>query len=156
MTTIGHWAVPQYAQLGFKWDVVPIPAGPKGRTTSVNSAGFVIAKDTKHADAAWEFVKYALSQPGQTRLTELGFAVPIFKAVAESPTFLQQKSAQINQQAFLDSLQFAKAKPSFKGYEEWAGVIGDGLIPVWNGEKPIDTALDEIVAQADEVLQKNK
>lgn len=156
MTTIGHWAVPQYSQQSFKWDVAPMPSGPGGRVTSVNSAGLVISKDSKYADAAWEFVKYALGPGGQNRMTELGFAVPVSKAVAESPIFLQQKSAQINQQVFLDSLEFARAKPSFKGYEEWAAVVGDGLVPVWAGEKSIDEALDEIVPQADAVLQKNK
>lgn len=156
MTTIGHWVVPQYSQLGFKWDVAPIPAGPKGRVTSINSAALVMSKDTKHADAAWEFIKFALGESGQTRMTELGFAVPIYKSVAESPVFLKQKSAAINQQVFLDAIGYAKAKPAFKGYEEWAAVIGDGLVPVWNGEKTIDAALDEIVPQADEVLQRNK
>lgn len=156
MTTIGHWTVPQYAQLAFKWDVAPMPSGPAGRATSVNSAGFVIAKDSKHADASWEFVKYALGQAGQTRLTELGFAVPILKSVAESPVFLDQKSPQINQQVFLDSLAFAKAKPSFKGYEEWAAVIGDGLVPVWSGEKPLDETLKTIVPEADSILAQSK
>lgn len=156
MTTIGHWVVPQYAQLAFKWDVAPMPAGPATRATSVNSAGFVVSKDTKHADAAWQFVKFAIGSVGQTRLTELGFAVPILKSIAESPVFLKQKTAPINQQVFLDSLQFARAKPSFKGYDEWASTVGDSLVPVWNGEKPIDATLDEIVPQADEVLSKNR
>jgi multiple sugar transport system substrate-binding protein len=62
-----------------------MPAGPAGRFTSVNSAGLVVAKDTKHADAAWEFVKFAAGSEGQKRLTELGFAIPILKSIAESP-----------------------------------------------------------------------
>lgn len=156
MTTIGHWAVPDYAKLEFKWDVAPMPAGPAAHATSVNSAGFVVSKDSKSPDAAWEFVKYAVGEAGQKRLTELGFAVPILKSIAESPTFLDQKSVTINQQVFLDSLGFARAKPSFRGYDEWAGTVGDGLIPAWNGEKTIDEALDEIVPQADEVLSKNQ
>ena len=91
MTTIGHWAVPGYATTEFKWDVAPMPISPGGgRATSVNSAGFVVAKDSKNADAAWEFIKYCLSQTGQTRLTELGLAIPVLESVANSPVFLQQ------------------------------------------------------------------
>jgi multiple sugar transport system substrate-binding protein len=156
MTTIGHWVVPQYAQVNFKWDVAPFPAGPAGQVTSVNSAGFVVSKDTKHADAAWEFIKYAIGQTGQTRLTELGFAIPVLKSVAESPVYLKQTSAPINHQVFLDALKYARPKPSFKGYDEWASAVGDNLVPVWNGEKQIDEALDEIVPLADEALNKNK
>ena len=132
------------------------PAGPQKRATSVNSAGFVVAKDSKHPDAAWKFIQFALGEDGQKKLTELGFALPVLKAVAESPTYLEQKSAPIRQQVFLDALEYATLKPSFRGYDEWATVVGDGLVPVWSGETPIDSALDEIVPAADDVLAKNQ
>ncbi|MGC8874962.1 MAG: ABC transporter substrate-binding protein, partial [Chloroflexia bacterium] len=74
MTTIGHWVVPGYAEAGFRWDVAPMPRGPAGQATSVNSAGFVIAKATKHPDEAWKFLKFVLSPDGQKRLAQLGFA----------------------------------------------------------------------------------
>ncbi len=156
MTTSGHWVVPQYSQLKFKWDVAAYPAGPAGRATSVNSAGFVIAKDTKNPDAAWEFVKYAIGPTGQTRLTELGFAIPILKSIADSPVYLNQKSADINHKVFLDALQYAHVKPAFRGYDEWATAVGEVLTAVWNGEKPIDDALPEMAQKGDSVLANNQ
>jgi multiple sugar transport system substrate-binding protein len=69
MTSIGHWVVPGYADANFKWDVAPMPKGPAGQATSVNSAGFVVAKDSKNPDAAFEFLRYVLSEPAQTRLS---------------------------------------------------------------------------------------
>jgi multiple sugar transport system substrate-binding protein len=156
MTTIGHWAIPGYAQSGFKWDVVPMPAGPAGRATSVNSAGFVVAKDSKNPDAAFKFIQYVLSPEGQTSLTQLGLAIPVLKTVAESPTFLNQKMVDINQKAFLDSVAFARMKPVFKGYEEWAAAVGDGMAPIWTGEAELNPTLDTVVKSADEVLANNK
>lgn len=154
MTTIGHWAVPGYAEAGLNFDVVPMPVGPAGRATSVNSAGFVIAKATKYPDAAWKFLEFVISPPAQTRLAELGFACPVLKSVAESPAFLEQK-IKINHKVFLDSLEFAHMKPVFKGYDEWASVIGDGMAPIWAGEEAdLNAILDEIIPQADEVLQQ--
>ncbi len=153
MTSIGHWAVPGYATVDFKWDVAPLPTAPGGgRVTSVNSAGFVAAKESKEPDAAWEFIKYCLSEAGQTRLTELGLAIPVLKSVAESPTFLDQTMVDINQQVFLDSLEFSRMKPVFRGYEEWSAVVGDGMAPIWLGEAELNPTLDEVVPQADEVL----
>ena len=29
-------------------------------------------------------------------------------------------------------------KPVFKGYEEWASVVGDGMTPVFDGEAELD------------------
>jgi multiple sugar transport system substrate-binding protein len=156
MTTIGHWVVPQYAALDFPWDVAAFPAGPAGRSTSVNSAGIVISKGSQHPDQAWEFVKYAVSASGQTKLTELGFAIPVLHSLAESPTFLEQKTAPIRQQVFLDALKYAHVKPVFKGYEEWASVVGDGMLPIWTGEKSLDEAMTEVVPAADEVLANNQ
>lgn len=151
---MGHWAVPGYATVEFKWDVVPMPAGPAGQATSVNSAGFVVAKASKNADASWEFIKFALSQTGQTRLTELGFAIPVLKTVAASPIFLDQKVGQltINQQVFLDSLQFARPKPVFRGYTLWADAIGNGMATIWSGEAKLDATLDKAIQDADAAL----
>jgi multiple sugar transport system substrate-binding protein len=47
-------------------------------------------------------------------------------------------------------------KPVFKGYEEWAGVVGDGMIPVFDGEAELNPTLDKVIAAADEVLAANK
>jgi multiple sugar transport system substrate-binding protein len=132
-----------------------MPKGPAGQATSVNSAGFVLAKDSKNPDAAFEFIKYAISPAAQTRLAELGFAIPVLKSVTESPAYLEQKGS-LNQKVFLDSLAFSHMKPVFKGYEEWSSVVGDGMGAVWRGEADLNKTLDEIIPQADDVLAKNK
>ena len=155
MTPMGHWSVPGYADANLQFDVAPMPRGPAGRYTSVNSAGFVIAKGTKHPAEAFSFLKFVLSNAGQTRLAELGFACPVLQSIAQSSTFLQQKIT-INQQVFLDALQYARIKPVFKGYDEWASAVGDGMAPVWRGEADLNTTLDEVVIAADAVLAKNK
>lgn len=155
MTTIGHWAVPGYVGAGLNFDVAPMPKGPKGQATSVNSAGFVVSKDSKNPDASFKFIQFALSEAGQKRLAELGFAIPVLKAVAESDAYLKQPGT-LNQKVFLDSIAFAHTKPVFKGYEEWAGIVGDGLTPVFDGEAELGPTLDAVVKSADEVLANNQ
>jgi multiple sugar transport system substrate-binding protein len=155
MTTIGHWAVPGYSEVSFKWDVAPMPKGPAGQATSVNSAGFVIGKASKNPDAAFEFLKYVLSEPAQTRLAELGFACPVLQSVAESDAFLKQ-STPIDHKVFLDSLAFAHMKPVFKGYDEWSSAIGDGMADIWTGDAELVPTLNDAVKAADEVLANNK
>jgi multiple sugar transport system substrate-binding protein len=155
MTSIGHWAVPGYAEAGFKWDVAPMPKGPAGKATSVNSAGFVVGKASKNPDAAFEFLKYVLSEPAQKRLAELGFACPVLESVAQSDAFLKQSTA-IDQKVFLDSIAFAHMKPVFKGYDEWSAAIGDGMATIWTGEVELGPTLDSVIAAADEVLAASK
>ena len=155
MTFSGHWVVPGYSSLEFDWDVAPFPKGPAGRATLVNSAGIVISSTTPNPDAAWKFVQFVISEKGQSKLTELGFAIPVIDKVANSPVYLQQ-AAKGNHKVFLDALQYAHTKPSFRGYEEWSAVVGDTLGLVWTGEMSIADALAEIPAAADEALANNQ
>jgi len=155
MTFSGHWVIPAYQELAFDWDVAPYPAGPAGRATLVNSAGIVISSSTPHPDEAWEFVKFVISEGGQSKLTELGFAIPVLEAVATSPVYLEQ-AAKGNHKVFLDALEYARTKPSFKGYEEWSGIVGEELAMVWSGDKSIEDALADIPPAADAVLDANQ
>jgi multiple sugar transport system substrate-binding protein len=156
MTTVGHWTVPEYTAQGIDFDVAAFPAGPVKRATTVNSAGFVISKASKNADAAFEFVKFAVGAEGQARLAELGFSIPILKAVAESPAYLDQVGFDLRQHVFLDALDYAVVKPSFRGYEEWADAVGDTISMVWSGDLSLPDALDELVPTADDVLELNR
>ena len=155
MGVSGHWSVPDYAALPFHWDVAPMPTGPKGKATSVNSAGFVIAKASKNPDAAWEFVKFAFGEKGQSELAQIGFAIPVRKSVAESPAFLDQPT-KIDHKMFLDALAYAHLKPVFRGYEEWSSAVGDGLHTVWSGEAELADGLAEAVTGGDDALAKNR
>ena len=82
-------------------------------------------------------------------------SIPILEKVAQSPVYMQQ-AVPINHRVFVDALEYAHPKPNFKGYEEWATVIGDGMQPVWDGDKTVDETLKELLPLADEVLARNK
>ncbi len=77
------------------------------------------------------------------------------QSLAESPVFLEQNTAPIRQQVFLDALEYAHVKPVFRGYDEWASVVGDGLLPVWTGDISLDDAMAEVIPAADDVLASN-
>jgi multiple sugar transport system substrate-binding protein len=156
MGVSGHWSVPDYSAVKFRWDVAPMPIGPAGRATGVNSAGFVIAKDSKNPDAAWEFVKYATSEAGQSELAKIGLAIPIRESVAKGPAYLNQAGPKINHQMFVDALSYAHVKPVFKGYEEWSAAVGDALHSAWSGQATLADAIDEAVAGGDAALAKNR
>ena len=151
MTFSGHWVIPAYNEATFNWGVAPFPKGPARRATLVNSAGIVIGANTKHPDEAWKFVSYVLSEEGQSTLSALGFAIPVRESVATGPVYLQQKSRG-DHKLFVDALDYAVPKPSFRGYEEWSAAVGDPLSLVWTGEMSLEEALDEIAATADDTL----
>ena len=152
MTLSGHWSIPDYSSLTFAWDIAPIPSGPKGRVTTVNSAGFVVAKDTKAPDAAVAFVKFATSEAGQTLAAKIGLAVPIREKVALSPAYLNQTSAAIDHKLFIDALDYARPLPVFRGYEDWGAACGDSLALVWTEQVSLADGISEAVAAGDDAL----
>ena len=155
MGVSGHWSIPEYSAVAFKWDIAPMPMGPAGRATSVNSAGFVIAKDSKNPEAAWEFVKYAFSDAGQAELAKIGLAIPVRMSVAESAAYLGQ-ATKIDHSIYVKALDYARMKPVFKGYEEWSGAVGDALHMIWTEEMSVADALAEAVAGGDGALARNR
>jgi multiple sugar transport system substrate-binding protein len=153
MVTTGHWSVPTYQDVTFKWAVAPMPKGPAGRVTSINSAGFVMAKNCKNPDAGWEWIKYVLSKEGQSKLAELGFDTPARKEVAESSVFLDQK-VKIDHKIFLDAIQYAHMKPVFRGYDQWSAAFGDAMSAIYKPGANIDAVMAAAVAAGDAALAK--
>ena len=151
LTFSGHWVIPGYNDLEFDWAVSEFPSGPEGRATLVNSAGIVVSSQTEHPDEAAEFVAYVVSEEGQSILASLGFAIPVNKAAASGPAYLEQTSRG-DHQLFLDALAYAHTKPSFRGYEEWSELVGEGLSMIWVDEMTVEEALDEVAATADDAL----
>jgi multiple sugar transport system substrate-binding protein len=152
MTPAGHWVVPLYSNVDFAWDVAPLPQGDE-RASMVNSVGFVIGKDTRYPEEAWDFLKFLVGEPGQSRVTSLGLGVPTLMDIANSDAYLQQESAPINHALFLEAMDYAKVKPCFRGYDEWGTVFGDGMYSIWLGEAELEATLAELIPQADQVLQ---
>ncbi len=68
-----------------------MPAGPKGRFPGVASHGFGIPAGSKKKDAAWEFIKWAMSREMFRRmLTEKGYGSVTRRSVIASPEFKQK------------------------------------------------------------------
>jgi multiple sugar transport system substrate-binding protein len=146
----GSWLVPTDLAAGLDFGIAPLPKGPAGRFTSVNPTGVVVYKSTKAPDAAWEFVKYLASPAAQEQLMQLKVALPVSKTVLAGPYPSSFEGAQV----FADSLAYANAKPSFKGYDEYVtilqGELDENVFVTPN--KTAQAALDSVAPQLDALL----
>jgi multiple sugar transport system substrate-binding protein len=148
MEVNGSWLVPTHQAAGIELGIAPIPSGPAGRFTTVNPTGAVVYKGTKAPDAAWEFVKYLASPPAQEQLMQLKASLPVSKEVLAGPYASSFEGAQV----FADSLAYAKAKPSFAGYEEYTGILQEELdenvfnAPNKTAKEAVDTVAPELNA----------
>ena len=150
MEVNGSWLVPTHQAAGIELGIAPVPSGPAGRFTTVNPTGAVIYKNTKSPDAAWEFVKYLASPPAQEQLMQLKASLPVSKEVLAGPYASSFEGAQV----FADSLTYAKAKPSFAGYEEYTTILQTELDEnVFNApNKTAKEAVDTVAPELDALL----
>jgi multiple sugar transport system substrate-binding protein len=150
MASNGSWLVPTFQAAGIDFGIAPLPAGPKGRFTSVNPTGAVVYKGSKSPDAAWEFVKYLASPTAQEQLMQLHASLPVSKEVLAGPYATAFEGSQV----FADSLEYAKLKPSFKGYNEFTTILQGELDEnVFNAaNKTAKQALTDVTPQLDAIL----
>lgn len=99
------------------WDVAPLPQHRQAATV-LHSDAYCMAKSSKHKDAAYRFVEFALSQPGVEIIARSGRTVPALKAVAESPVFLDPNQPPRSAQVFLDSLATIRRTPNIPEWNE--------------------------------------
>ena len=142
----GSWLVPTHTAAGLDFGIAPLPKGPVAQATSVNPTGAVVFKGTKAPDAAWAFVKYLASPAAQEQLMQLHASLPVSKDVLSGPFATAFDGAKV----FADSLAYAKLKPSFKGYNEFAEALQGELDEnVFNA--PNKTAAEALAAVNDQL-----
>jgi multiple sugar transport system substrate-binding protein len=131
----------------FKWDVAPFPKDVE-EASVLHSDGFCISKGD-NADAAWEWVEFALGREGQKVLAESGRSVPSLRGVAASPVFLESPDPPANSQVFLDALDHMHQLPTT---ENWTAVeqrADDVLVELFYGRIGLDDALERIARDTD-------
>jgi len=131
----------------FAWNVAPIPNGsvPAG---ILHSDGYCLAAAAENKDAAWTFIEYANSVPGQEAIAATGRTVPSLIAVAESSAFLDGQPPT-NSQVYLDNIPTLRTVPTMDG---WVGIeeaATQEIERAFYGEATVD----EAVAAADELAQ---
>lgn len=142
---------------GFEWDAAPLPLG-KNPASVLHSDGFCMsaqaAKDPAHLDAVWKFIEYAVSETGQTLLTETGRTVPSMIRVAESEAFLKS-SPPANNQVWLDAAENLYAfsiHPQWNTLEE---MLSQELQRAFYGEATVDEIIEAANKAADEIINGN-
>jgi multiple sugar transport system substrate-binding protein len=151
-----HALVPAFADIkDFEWDVVELPL-QRRRANVAAGAGYVIAANTQHPEAAWTFLKFLAGPKGQAVFAESGVAVPARRSVARSDLFMEQ-SPPHKAQAFLDGVEVGEADPAFVGASEIIDMMNNEVLPpVWRGEQDAASAIQAALPEIESVLAANQ
>lgn len=119
MTIEGNWIVGamQNDYPDVEYQVVELPEGPAGKGTLQFTNCWGIAADSPNQEAAMDLVTYLTSTEQQVRFTEAFGVMPSVESAAED-----FRSQFPEQEAFLDSAEFAVGMPTVQGASD---VIAD-------------------------------
>jgi multiple sugar transport system substrate-binding protein len=119
----------------FDWDVAPLPVfrEPAG---ILHSDAYCMAAASKHKDAGWRFVEFALGPDGQRIAAATGRIVPSLRAVATSDAFLDPDARPRNSQVWLDVVPSLRAVPAISTWPEIEDATSPLLEAAMYGELP--------------------
>lgn len=146
MTLIGPWHLSGFTQgqMPFDVGVANIPIGPGGRVAGGPSTDlYVILKDGKNTEAAWEWVKFLTSEQGLMLQTQfLSNPTPMNSANG----FLLERFGSYYD-PFISGLIHGTyrgfATHNFTGARARA-ILFEGVQPIWTGQEPPETALANV------------
>jgi multiple sugar transport system substrate-binding protein len=139
-------AVPHYREIrGLDWDVAPLPRGRRVADV-LHSEGYFIAKSSPHRDAAWRFVEFAASEPGQVLTAAAGRTVPSLVKVAESDVFLNPEFRPRHSEVFLAAVPITRAVPVHPGWGMVEDAANRELRNLFYSDAPVPEAAARIVS----------
>lgn len=141
MYETGDWNTTSISQsTTFPVGVLPLPAGPRGRTSVFNGLIDAVNPHGKHLREAWELEKWLGSAQSQRIMGEGGFVWPAIKSL--DPLFLRYWQAKhIDLRPFLDEAQGQVVNfPVGPGIGEAITDIGAALGPAYLNTQSVPDA----------------
>jgi multiple sugar transport system substrate-binding protein len=136
----------------FEWDVAPMPRSKKV-AAPLWPDSISINNGSKNPEAAFALVRHVVGTNGQKTVTELGRGVPVLKAVANSPSFLQTEKDPKNVKMYLDVPQYGVVTQYTTEWDEMERVNKAELQPVFLGQRTAKDAVTALVPQINRILQ---
>lgn len=156
MTISGSWAAELIYKneiTTFKYDVAPIPKGPKERVSIICGAAYAVLKRSQHKEEAWELVKWMTGKEYQRAAAMRSQIIPSRRSVAESGAYLGLDADPKNRQAFLYMIQFGKPVPPVSCAPEMTQIIQSELDLVRLGRETAEEGCKKVKPKVDQLLR---
>lgn len=137
----------------FKYDVAPIPKGPKARVSIICGAAYAVLKRSQHKEEAWELVKWMTGKEYQRSAAMRSQIIPSRKSVAESGAYLGLNADPNNRKAFLYMIQFGKSVPPVSCAPEMTQIIQSELDLVRLGRESARDGCEKVKPTVDQLLR---
>lgn len=156
MSIEGSYQIASLQEASFDWDITWTPKGSVKRVVYGGPDSLSISKQSQHPDAAWEFIKFFLSDDAGIKSIGMG-SVPINKTIAESDAWLKSVEKPQNYRVLVDQEPYVVGADFGPSWIEWRGeAMSRELEQALFGTRSVEdaataacTAIDDILARVD-------
>jgi len=138
----------------FEWDAALMPIGPEKRVVRLWPDSFAISSTSKHKEAAWEYIKFVITQTKMDRYSGAR-KVPVFKRLATSREWLEEDKMP-NKRVFIESVQYGDPLEFRPRWDEWDSAKNAALLPAWRGQISVEQAISNAVTAIRNIVSKEK
>jgi multiple sugar transport system substrate-binding protein len=141
-----------------EWGVAAAPRQKSSRNINFINP-LVLSKESKNREAAWSFIKWNVSEPGQRALVQFSFQ-PVLKSLLEewlkASKTLKQPLADVRK-AVEGAAPHTQIGPNqiMADFGPVRTEVDNALAPVWRGEKSVTDALRDAKAKVDAHLAES-
>lgn len=156
MNITGSWAAELIYKKeikNFKYDVAPIPKGPKSRASIICGAAYAVLARSHHKEEAWELVKWMTGKEYQRAAAIRSQIIPSRKSVAESGAYLHLKADPKNRKVFLDMIQYGRSVPAVSCAPEMTQIIQSEFDLVRLGDESAEDACNKVTPKINQLLR---
>ena len=133
----------------FKPVYAPVPSGAGGSVSVVGGESIVVSEATKHADAAYKFLKFTQSEEFQLGMAKVG-QMSVIPAFADAQAKIAPYYA-----TFSDQLKTARARLPIPQAGQVDTILNTALVPAFEGKTTVKDALSAAAKQIDALLAEN-
>jgi ABC-type sugar transport system, periplasmic component len=141
-------------KVDFEWDIAPLPKGDQGVVTPLGFAGYAIFKDTKHPEAALDYLKFISNKENAAKVAS--FFVPQRSSVLYSDEYLNGfpfPSADTMKVAAFDRIQEGRVRPSLPNWVQIDEKVTIQLDAIFMGAKSTEEALKSMEEDINALLK---
>ncbi|GAC1382504.1 MAG: ABC transporter substrate-binding protein [Ktedonobacteraceae bacterium] len=154
MALEGGWLIPYMAQTypNVQYGIAPVPKSPTTgkRADLIYTNAWAAYANTKHADAAWQVIKYMTGTDVQTSQLHAGFALPSLKSLANDSYFTSNPGVKV----MFDAATYGFA--DYYGSQDQAihTTLDNAIEQVLLNKADVQTALSEAKSKVNSQLQE--
>jgi multiple sugar transport system substrate-binding protein len=152
----GRWAAYDMRDVKrFSWKIAPVPKGSAGRANFFHLSMFAISRTSKNPEAAFEFLKYMVSEAGIKEGLSAMQGIPARRSIADDPSFRELPfNVEHNTVApFVTSLPSAHRAPMLSNFNEVQDAVDAQLDALWSLKQTPETVLPKVCQAVTPKLQ---